>query len=700
MNEDQLIYRVGFEIDGQASLDTLIPPDALSTLVKFNKEIEALKAQQADLNQQFKEGKISQETYDKASERTNITLRKKQDEYKKLRTDVINNEKAQQASLNTYDGLVARNKALGEAMRKLPLSDTTGKLAQLQAEYAKNNDALKKFDASMGNHQRNVGNYPKIMGGITSAMEELPGAVGNASNSFMAFGKALLANPIGIFVAAVGFLINQIMKLNPVMEKLQIITEAVGTAMAYVTDAVYNFITGQEQNQRTLRETIRLQVELTKAVDRHDDALGEFEISQAKANLEFARAIKIARDTTKSIDERIAAVNKAADIEEDRATEEFLRIQRSNKLLEDKLDLTSSTDEQIVELQKQQAAGINALKEAEEKLTSVQKLRNKLLKEIQGEQEEAAERAQEAQQRRNEKLSEEKKLVEELKAAYAALNEEYDKQAQALMTIDSVMMPELKKQIDNNKKLLEIERGFQNEMTQQRIQDATRRGDLLKALELRMQQEVNQLTVQFMNAGLSQAEAYAKAKAQIDIKYAREVADTTSQIAKQNENDRIGNMLKIAQAGTSIANSLFQENKKVAISTAIIDTLAAAVNVMRSPGNLFVKLAQSAAILAAGYANVRKIIATQPGSTSGGSSVPTANMGPAMPMGMIGSAFNPSGAMRFGPLTTGAAGSAAPFNARETQGITVYANVDRKGLAIAVREGERQIKTQQFTFAQ
>jgi hypothetical protein len=700
MNEDQLIYRVGFEIDGQASLDTLIPPDALSTLVKFNKEIDALKAQQADLNKQLKDGTISQETYDKASERTNITLRKKQDEYKKLRTDVINNEKAQQASLNTYDGLVARNKALSEAMRKLPLSDTTGKLAQLQAEYTKNNDALKKFDASMGNHQRNVGNYPKIMGGITSAMGELPGAVGNASNSFMAFGRALLANPIGIIVAAVGFLINQIMKLNPVMEKLQIITEAVGTAMAYVTDAVYNFITGQEQNQRTLRETIRLQVELTKAVDRHDDALGEFEISQAKANLEFARAIKIARDTTKSIDERIAAVNKAADIEEDRATEEFLRIQRSNKLLEDKLNLTSSTDEQIVELQKQQAAGINALKEAEEKLTSVQKLRNKLLKEIQGEQEEAAERAQEAQQRRNEKLSEEKKLVEELKAAYAALNEEYDKQAQALMTIDSVMMPELKKQIDNNKKILEIERGFQNEMTQQRIQDATRRGDLLKALELRMQQEVNQLTVQFMNAGLSQAEAYAKAKAQIDIKYAREVADTTSQIAKQNENDRIGNMLKIAQAGTSIANSLFQENKKVAISTAIIDTLAAAVNVMRSPGNLFVKLAQSAAILAAGYANVRKMIATQPGSTSGGSSVPTANMGPAMPMGMIGSAFNPSGAMRFGPLTTGAAGSAAPFNARETQGITVYANVDRKGLAIAVREGERQIKTQQFTFAQ
>lgn len=656
MNEDQLIYRVGFEIDGQASLDTLIPPDALSTLVKFNKEIDALKAQQADLNKQLKDGTISQETYDKATERTNITLRKKQDEYKKLRTDVINNEKAQQASLNTYDGLVARNKALSEAMRKLPLSDTTGKLAQLQAEYAKNNDALKKFDASMGNHQRNVGNYPKIMGGIKGAIGELPGAVGAASNSFMAFGRALLANPIGIIVAAIGFLINQIMKLNPVMEKLQIITEAVGTAMAYVTDAVYNFITGQEQNQRTLRETIRLQVELTKAVDRHDDALGEFEISQAKANLEFARAIKIARDTTKSIEERIAAVNKAADIEEDRATEEFLRIQRSNKLLEDKLNLTSSTDEQIVELQKQQAAGINALKESEEKLTSVQKLRNKLLKEIQDEQKEAADAAAEATERQNEKLREQQKIYSDLLLMQKQLREEEHNR-------NTQVIKDLIKRYDD-------EQTLQKKLTQDALKNAKDRTNARLALE---DKEINAQ----LNKIKQENELYARQK-----------------------DERISNIIAIANASTSIANSLFQENKKIAVSTAIIDTLAAAVNVMRSPGNLFVKLAQSAAILAAGYANVRKIIATQPGSTSGGSSVPTANMGPAMPMGMIGSAFNPSGGMRFGPLTTGAAGSAAPFNARETQGITVYANVDRKGLAIAVREGERQIKTQQFTFAQ
>ena len=39
----------------------------------------------------------------------------------------------------------------------------------------------------------------------------------------------------------------------------------------------------------------------------------------------------------------------------------------------------------------------------------------------------------------------------------------------------------------------------------------------------------------------------------------------------------------------------------------------------------------------------------------------------------------------------------APIGSRD-RGVVVQANVDRRGLAIAVREGERSIRTQQFDF--
>jgi hypothetical protein len=43
------------------------------------------------------------------------------------------------------------------------------------------------------------------------------------------------------------------------------------------------------------------------------------------------------------------------------------------------------------------------------------------------------------------------------------------------------------------------------------------------------------------------------------------------------------------------------------------------------------------------------------------------------------------------------AGEFTPATSRE-RNITIDANVDRRGLAIAVREGERSIRTQQFDY--
>jgi len=41
---------------------------------------------------------------------------------------------------------------------------------------------------------------------------------------------------------------------------------------------------------------------------------------------------------------------------------------------------------------------------------------------------------------------------------------------------------------------------------------------------------------------------------------------------------------------------------------------------------------------------------------------------------------------------------ASPNQMGSREGVTIQANVDRRGLAIAVREGEQEIRTEQFAY--
>jgi hypothetical protein len=85
----------------------------------------------------------------------------------------------------TYNELVEQNRALSIAMRDVPLDDTTGKLKELQEQYAQNNVKLKEFDASIGNNQRSVGNYKLANEGLVDSLRSL-------SN-----GLAIVQGPLG-----------------------------------------------------------------------------------------------------------------------------------------------------------------------------------------------------------------------------------------------------------------------------------------------------------------------------------------------------------------------------------------------------------------------------------------------------------------------------------------------------------------------
>ena len=658
MNEDELIYRIRFEGD-TTDISSLIDPNALQGLVDLGKEIEATKEQLDSYQKQVKLGFPLSEEDRKNVEQLKLKLNDLRKEYQENQKAIANNDKALKANTNTYNGLVERNKALSQAMRELPLDDTTGALQRMQAEYNANNDALKQFDASMGNHQRNVGNYKDAFEGLSGVFGLLPSSmqglsvafagVGQAldfaekttkeaDGGFKAFFKTLMANPIGLIIIGVTALIGILSKLKPVTEALEKVFAVLGATLDTAVQYIEALISGTDRSTISLKNNTIAALNNLQAQKNLAAAQKTRNIESAKLYASEKKFLQIANDINKSQQERTEAFKAAQETREKGLVDDIAYQDKLIFSLANLKDKEQEYNDAVAEQIKLQAD----------------------LKEFQD-------------NRRQDLIDFEAQFINTNNVVVKGLREEKDLYASILQ----MQKERREEEFINNSKI---------------IQDLIKRYEEEQAFEKKRTEEVLKNSREIRDARLRAEDEIINR--QIDA------AQRQLELDAKLKDERIGNMLKIAQAGTSIANSLFQENKKIAVSTAIIDTLAAAVNVMRSPGNIFVKLAQSAAILAAGYANVRKIIATQPGSTSGGSSVPTANMGPAMPMGMIGSAFNPSQAMRFGPLTTGAAGSAAPFNARENQGITVYANVDRKGLAIAVREGERQIKTQQFTFAQ
>jgi hypothetical protein len=73
----------------------------------------------------------------------------------------------------TYNDLVEQNRALSLAMKKVPLNDTTERLDSLKKQYLENNVRLKEFDASIGNNQRNVGNYSSALDGTVDTLREM-----------------------------------------------------------------------------------------------------------------------------------------------------------------------------------------------------------------------------------------------------------------------------------------------------------------------------------------------------------------------------------------------------------------------------------------------------------------------------------------------------------------------------------------------
>jgi hypothetical protein len=724
----ELEYKVVIKTDKLDPSD-LIDPDAVRSLAELNNEIEQYRSILKQANDAKSKGiKLSDEDIIRI-ERVKGRLKETNNEYQRQQRELVKLNAGNKELGNTYNDLVTRNSALSAEMRAIPFDDTTNKLEKLREEYVANNEKLKDFDTRMGNHQRNVGNYSSGLQNLGKILSKLPGPLGQAGqsvtkiasatsaattaasgakNGFSALFAVIRANPLGVFITIAAGVIAILSKVKPITDLVEKAFAVLGATLDTVTQFIGAFISGTDTSTISLTENTKASLDNIKAKER----LAQAEIGLIKGTAQHIANIKNLKlrldDENLSLDEKRnllqdieieeqallgvqienAKIQEAAaqanfntligKKEQVEAEKELAQATVSRKALEQDLFLRQSTDIQSVTELEEEAA--------EKKLESDEKIA-----------EERRKQAEKEKKYLEEKAAREKQVNEAKLADIDALQEEIRKAEQQFLD----ELPELDLDISDREKV-QLERAYNlgEELAQQTIQQAIRTGDQLLALELQQAEELRQQKLYYLSKDFSDEEAAQMAIDDMIVRHTKEKEDKIVEIEKNSAKTKEDIALNVASNAISIGTSLFGKSKALSVAQAIIDTYAAANNAAKNTeGGVFVKAIAAAAVIAAGLANVKKILSTKIGSGSmSAGSTATVGASTANIATTQASILTPRASITELGVLSRMQGAKERFSGTQEPRITVTANVDRRGLAIAVRDGERSIRTQQYDF--
>jgi|GEM_PF-3466016 len=166
---------------------------------EYRAEIERLKAAEQTLRNEFQKGRITQQQYDtqirqNRADQTALSgelarSRIAQQQYRTELTKLTLEQRKQsiaskEARVNmtfavgSYNEMNQRAKELLATIKNMPQStrEEIKAVNQKVSEYNRMNESLKQFDARLGNHQRNVGNYSSALNGISSRLADMAAA--------------------------------------------------------------------------------------------------------------------------------------------------------------------------------------------------------------------------------------------------------------------------------------------------------------------------------------------------------------------------------------------------------------------------------------------------------------------------------------------------------------------------------------------
>lgn len=200
---------------------------AESRLAQVQRQITELTKAQKELKKQYDAGKVGAEDYAVANETFAKGLALLKGEYKTLTAEATKNVSVNASLGDSYNEVASRVAQLQKQYKALSASQRESAEGKaLLKNIADQKQALKDIDYTMGDFQRNVGNYPKAMAGafgpldgilqnVGTSVEELANdgmgalqsGISKTGKALVNFGKVLVTTPIGLVIAALTALV-------------------------------------------------------------------------------------------------------------------------------------------------------------------------------------------------------------------------------------------------------------------------------------------------------------------------------------------------------------------------------------------------------------------------------------------------------------------------------------------------------------
>ena len=350
---------------------------SFSSLKSAKKYIDALKASLIDLDDTSEEYAERVDEIDKVQEKLNKAMKATGDDAKNVE--------------GSYNAL---SKQMSELKKAFKATNDEAERSKLAAQINGINDQLKEMDASIGNYQRNVGNYEgaftKGLSSIADKFQSLGNPMKIAKNGVNALGKAmkaLIANPIGAIIMAIVVAVKALKKgfegsesatnslkkafsaLQPIMNGINKIFTGFANLVGKIAEkAIPALVNGvmkaadwmmsllnkigivSDEKLEALRNSIAAQkeaVEVTQDLTNREIALTErkrkFQVDEAKAEMEVAELRSKATDKEKySAEERQKFLNAAIAKERAINKEKLAIAQEEYAILKKKSELTDN----------------------------------------------------------------------------------------------------------------------------------------------------------------------------------------------------------------------------------------------------------------------------------------------------------------------------------------------------------------------
>ena len=476
-----------------------------------------------------------------------------------------------------------------------------GAAAKQLADFTDELNEAREEGASIG------GALDKATGGAVTGFRKAAAGTKTFIKGLKMTRAALIATGIGAFVVVVGSLVAAFTKTRKATRALNVVFAAIGASLDLIFSRmqavggylVRLFTKGHTAAAAAFRQEIdalpgsiaeaqRQAVALEKATQALTDAQRALTVQRAKDRAEIKELNMVAEDTTKTLEEREAAAQRAIDIEKGLMAERVRIAKEELRIAQEKADMSDSSEEDLDRLAELEAAYLNIQTESFEMQTTLNNKLNTIRNQAAAEAEAEAKRIADA-------AAEKRKAEEEAAAAIAKAEQEVvdalaqrdretlDARTKEILAVEDFYNAQLDKAGENAELIAQIEAQREEELA--RMRERFRTEDAEKAEEARKQKEEAQreATEKALEAQRVADEEATRISEAENAKREQLEADHQQAIATLRESATAGtfsilsNLSKAFEKDTEEGQKkAFKRNKAISIAETLVSTYQAA----------------------------------------------------------------------------------------------------------------------------